>query len=72
MNDDLLMELLNELADYSDPKDLLVHLRTFFDGRADAEYFTDSPSPHTNHDMKILTMIDHALFDLALEELQHA
>ncbi len=53
--------LLEQLQDYADQKDLLAHLRTFFDGRADAEYFTDSPSPHPNHEMKILVLIDEAL-----------
>lgn len=53
--------VLDEMADYYDRKDLLAHLRTFFDGRADAEYFTDSPSPHPNHDMRILVLIDEAL-----------
>lgn len=54
-------EILSELAEYADQKDLLTHLRKFFDGRADAEYFTDSPSPVPNHDMRILVMIDEAL-----------
>ena len=57
-------DLFLEIADYADMKDLLAHLRTFFDGRADAEYFTDSPSPHPNHDMRILVMIDEALEEL--------
>jgi len=54
-------ELFEEMAEYGDRKDLLTHLRTFFDGRADAEYFTDSPAPNGNHDLLILTMIDEAL-----------
>ena len=54
-------DLINELFDYHDMPDLLAHLRTFFDGRADAEYFTDSPVGHPNQDMRILVMIDEAL-----------
>jgi len=54
-------DLFLEMADYHDMKDLLAHLRTFFDGRADAEYFTDSPSPVINQEMRILVMIDEAL-----------
>ena len=54
-------ELFDEIAEYQDMYDLLVHLRKFFDGRADAEFFTDSSMPITNHDMTILVMIDEAL-----------
>ncbi len=57
----MIEEILDELGEYADQEALLSHLRKFFDGRADAEYFTDSPQPVANHDMRILVMIDAAL-----------
>ena len=53
--------LFAELSEYDDMPDLLAHLRTFFDGRADAEFFTDSPRPSCNQEMNILVLIDEAL-----------
>jgi hypothetical protein len=37
--------------------DLMSDIKEYFDSRADAEYFTDSPSPHPNEEMRLLTRI---------------
>lgn len=38
--------------------DFIADLRDFLDGQADAEYFTDSPSPVPNEAMRLLARLD--------------
>ncbi len=47
--------------DAEELKELLLELEEYFDQRADAEYFTDSPAPVPNEEMRMLTMIRDAL-----------
>lgn len=41
--------------------DVLRECEEYFDQRADAEYFTDSPSPVGNEEMKMLCLIRETL-----------
>lgn len=53
--DALLISKAPEMAE------LLAELRDYFDQRADAEYFTDSPRPVANDEMRHLSEIDELL-----------
>lgn len=39
----------------------LKECETYFDDRADAEYFPDDPSPRPNEEMKLLALVREAL-----------
>lgn len=53
-----MVDLMAELTVYADRDDMLRHMRTFFDGRADAEIPFAGGSYQPDHAMKILCMID--------------
>jgi len=40
---------------------VMYEIRDYFDSRADAEYFTDSPIPKGNKEMDMLVMVDEVL-----------
>ncbi len=42
-------------------RDVLEECREYFDGRADAEYFTDQPTPKGNEEMRLLVRINEVL-----------
>lgn len=50
-----------------DVLDVLMECRDYFDSRADAEYFPDSPYPRTNEEMDRLTDIDAVLKRLGVK-----
>lgn len=54
----------------SDFYQLLLDLQEYFDGRADAEYFTDRALPVPNEEMRFLVRIQHeiALADEAAKD----
>ena len=46
------------------PADIIEALeecREYFEQRADAEYFTDSPSPVGNEEMRLLVLVEQAI-----------
>ena len=42
-------------------REALAEAEDYFDSRADAEYFTDSATPHPNKEMVLLTLIREAI-----------
>ena len=48
-------------VDHDRVAEILHELREYFDNRADAEYFTDSPTPRGNVEMDMLVLVDNAL-----------
>lgn len=42
-------------------REALEEAEEYFDQKADAEYFTDSPSPHPNAEMRLLVAVREAL-----------
>lgn len=63
-----LADMASEDATYRIQRDALAEAlrqcRGYFDDRADAEYFTDSPTPLPNEEMRLLVEIDDALATL--------
>lgn len=45
-------------AVHPDVEEFVAELREFLDGQADAEYFTDSPTPVPNKAMRLLVEFD--------------
>ena len=48
-------------ARWADAIDILITCEEYFEQRADAEYFTDSPHPHPNEEMRLLVAIREVL-----------
>lgn len=48
-------------AAYQRQRRALEECEAYFDERADAEYFADSPSPVGNEEMRLLVMVREAL-----------
>lgn len=41
--------------------EVLQECREYFEQRADAEYFSDSPTPSGNEEMRLLVMVEQAV-----------